>query len=135
MHACRWSFSCAPRGRFRRPTSPEFLDPNHLKDLLNQLVDIQNKDLIRHGTFPFTYSLISQTYTVSKLGRSKETNPNKVVGSQLLRRLYLCTESITIFLLFFYLWKELIKILLFFGFYFLEIVLHLTIPIDLLLIF
>ena len=32
------------------------------------------------GTFPFAYCLVSVTYTVSKLGRPNETQPNKVVG-------------------------------------------------------
>ena len=36
----------------------------------------------------------------------QETQPNEVVGPQLFRRLYLSTESMTIFLLFFYLWFQ-----------------------------
>ena len=34
----------------------------------------------------------------------RETQPNEVVGSQLFRRLYFSIESMTTFLLFFYLW-------------------------------
>ena len=62
--------------------------------------------LVRYGnigTFPFVYSLVSRTYTVSKFGRLNETQPNKVVGCELFRRLYLSTDWRTICLLFFYL--------------------------------